>query len=394
MSEWKKCKLGDITIVKGGKRLPKGESLSMFPSKHPYIRTRDITNHKIKIDELLFVPNDVFPSISNYIVEENDIIISIVGTIGLCAIIPKELHMASLTENCAKIVNLEKSQIDNSFLFYYLISENGQSEIKSRIVGSTQPKLPLYNIKDIPIPLPPLPEQKAIAAVLSSLDDKIDLLHRQNKTLEDLAETLFRQWFIEEAQDDWEKGTLGDLINISSGKGLKRKEYIKEGTYPVLGANGLIGRTNKFLYDEKLIFTGRVGTLGNVFISEGKVWLSDNTLVIKPKSEHLFYFIYFYLKIAKLENFNVGSTQPLIRQSDLNEIELKIPFPEILKSFSKITLHLFEKIKKNNSQIHTLENLRDILLPKLMSGEVRVKTRPALSHTPHTKNQLIGDNRK
>ena len=119
MNEWKEYKLGNLANVKGGKRLPKGDLLSNIPTKHRYIRTRDITNHKIKIDELLFVPDEVFPSIANYIVEENDLIISIVGTIGLCAIIPKELHLASLTENCAKIVDIKKHIVNEKFLFYY-----------------------------------------------------------------------------------------------------------------------------------------------------------------------------------------------------------------------------------------------------------------------------------
>jgi len=371
MSEWKEIELGELCQIKGGKRLPKGEQLSETITDHPYIRTRDLANNKIAIQNLLFVPNNVFPKISRYIVEEGDVIISIVGTIGLIARIPIKLHLASLTENCAKLVGINQKIIDKEFLFYFLISDEGQDEIDQRNVGSTQPKLPLYNIKSIPIPIPPLAEQKAIASVLSSFDDKIDLLYRQNKNLEAMAETLFRQWFVEEAKENWEKGKLGEIIKIGSGKGLKKEKFIMGGIYPILGANGEIGRTNEYLFDDRLIFTGRVGTLGNVFrIENEKVWLSDNTLVIHPKK--YYNFIYFVLKDAKLEQYNVGSTQPLLRQSDIKEIELTLAKENIHIDFEEYSNLLFEKINKNQTQIRTLEKIRDTLLPKLMSGEIRV----------------------
>jgi len=231
----------------------------------------------------------------------------------------------------------------------------------------------VYSLEAI---IPPLPEQKAIAGVLSSIDDKIDLLHRQNKTLEEMAQTLFRKWFIEPCKDglpeDWEGKTLGDLVNISSGKGLKKRANFENGLYPVLGANGEIGRTNNWLFEGELIFTGRVGTLGKVFIvhKNEKVWLSDNTLVIKPKD--YFYLIYFTLKNAKLEEYDVGSTQPLIRQTDIKKIKLYLPNHILLNKFEDYAKKIFNKIKLNKKQIGTLEQLRDTLLPKLISGEVRV----------------------
>lgn len=104
MSIWAEYKLGDVSKIKGGKRLPKGMNLVETPTAHPYIRTRDINGQKIAVKELLYVPNEVFPLIRNYTVEKEDVIISIVGTIGLCAIVPPELHQASLTENCAKVL--------------------------------------------------------------------------------------------------------------------------------------------------------------------------------------------------------------------------------------------------------------------------------------------------
>ena len=375
MSEWKEIELGQVADVRGGKRLPKGEALSEFPTNHPYIRTRDIANHKIKINELLFVPDDIFSSISNYTVEENDLIISIVGTIGLCAVIPKELHLASLTENCAKIVNINNKQINRTFLFYYLISEEGQAEIESRSVGSTQPKLPLYNIKSIKIPVPPLPEQRAIASVLSSLDDKIDLLHRENKTLEAMAETLFRQWFVEEAKDEWEDAKLGEVVTITYGKNLPIKKLLKSG-YPVFGGNGQIGFYNKYLYVEpQVLVSCRGEASGKVNISLPRSFITNNSLIlVRDKRKEI---TFEYLKYHSLNyDFTLhisGSAQPQITIDNLYDAAFLIPPVDLINKFTEVVRGCEEKRANNLKQIHTLEKLRDTLLPKLMSGEVRVK---------------------
>ncbi len=371
MSEWKEYKLGDLVEVKGGKRLPKGELLVDYDTDHPYIRVTDLGQKWVKKDGLQFVTPEIQKRISRYTVNGGDVILSIVGSIGFTGRISDELTSANLTENCVKFIAITKT-IDVDYLYYFLSSKTGQEEIKKRIVGSTQPKLPLYNIKDIEILLPPFPEQKSIAFILSSLDDKIDLLHRQNKTLEALAETLFRQWFVEEAEEGWKTGKLGDYASVSTGKGLKMNEFIEDGIYPVLGANGEIGRTNNYLTNERLILTGRVGTLGKVYITQDKVWISDNVLIVKPIESIYFYTIYFILKRTEFENLNVGSTQPLVTQTDLKNIECKLPGNEKLKSFERQSFAYYEKISSNKTQIRTLTRLRDTLLPKLMSGEVKV----------------------
>jgi type I restriction enzyme S subunit len=373
MSEWKECKIGDVATVHGGKRLPKGKMLISLPTNHPYIRITDFNGHKILLDGIQYVDDEIQKSIARYTVDAGDLVISIVGTLGLCAIIPKELDKANLTENCAKI-HIKEDDVEKLFLYYQLISTETQDTIVGFDVGSTQPKLPLYNVQNIKLLLPPLPEQRAIAGVLSSLDDKIDLLHRQNKTLEGMAEALWRKMFVEEADPGWKKGKLGDFVSVTTGKGLKKDEYIENGVYPVIGANGEIGRTNKYLTDEKLILTGRVGTLGEIKINNEKIWISDNVLILKPLKNIHFYFVYFLLKRIDFENLNVGSTQPLVTQTDLKNIEIELPNNDILDYFATWCESGFNKIEKNVSQIRTLSRLRDTLLPKLISGEVRVKS--------------------
>jgi len=149
----------------------------------------------IPSEGLEFVPDEIFPKIKRYIVEENDVIISIVGTIGLVSIIDGRLHLASQTENAAKLTGLDF--FDSHYLYYYLISHIGQQEIRKGAVGAVQPKLPLYNIEKIQVPWPERNSRVQIVNQLASIDDKARLNHKINQTLEQMAQAIFKSWFVD-----------------------------------------------------------------------------------------------------------------------------------------------------------------------------------------------------
>lgn len=341
MSNLHPCKLGDVIKFGNGKARPLAEgNIPVYGG-----------------NGVLGYAND-----ANY--EGETIIIGRVGA--YCGATYYESAPIWVSDNALSAKPKENNNL--KYLFYFL----KHLDLNQLAQGSSHPLLTqgLLNSIDIEI-VADAEEQKSIASILSSLDDKIDLLHRQNKTLEAMAETLFRQWFVEGAREDWEEIPIGRLFEISSGRGLDKTALCDAGLFPVLGANGEIGRSNSFLFNEKLIFTGRVGTLGNIFIVNGeKVWLSDNTLVFR--NIRWFYFLYFTLKSARLADYNAGSTQPLIRQSDIKDIAINLPSEELLVTFEEISEINFKKIEVNKNHIRTLEKLRDTLLPKLMSGEVRV----------------------
>ncbi len=345
MSSWKECKLGEVLELKYGK-------------DHKALNDGNIP---------VFGSGGVMRYADTSLYDDESILIPRKGTLSNIFYINEPFW----TVDTIFWSKINKKEAFGKFLFYQLKT----IDFANLNVGSAVPSLTTKVLNEVDISLPVLEEQKAIAEVLSSFDDKIDLLHRQNQTLESLAQTLFRQWFIEEAKEKWEIGTFDDLVEVSSGKSLKRELFDDMGKYEVLGANGKIGKTNEWLFEEKLIYTGRVGTLGNVFLidEDKKVWLSDNTLVVKPKK--YFYFIYFLMIDFQLKNLNVGSTQPLVRQSDLKNIEILLPNDEIVLRFEQQSKNIFKKINKNKKQIQTLENLRDTLLPNLLSGEVRVNLR-------------------
>ena len=183
MNNWKTGKLVEFADVKGGKRLPKGKHLIKERNSHPYIRIRDLGSKKILqlTPEFEYVDDETQKLIDRYIVNTGDILISVVGTIGLIAIVGNTLDKANQSENCDKIINI--NGLDKEYLYYYLISPDGQAEIKKGIVGAVQPKLPLKNVLDITIKYPTMDIQKKIANILGKIDQKIEVNKKINKNL-------------------------------------------------------------------------------------------------------------------------------------------------------------------------------------------------------------------
>lgn len=376
MREWKECKLGDVIDIKHGYAF-KGAFFSDEQTENVLVTPGNFQiGGGFKSNKLKFYNGEV-PT--DYILQTNDIIVTMTDlskeadTLGYSAVVPEITGKKLLHNQRLGRVTCKSNSANIMFINWLLRTEEYRWHIIGSASGSTVSHTSPSRILEYQFLLPPLPEQRSIAGVLSSLDDKIDLLHRQNKTLEGMAASLWRKMFLEDADPVWKKIKLGDIVSVSTGKGLKRIEYNENGLYPIIGANGEIGRTDKYLTNEKLILTGRVGTLGEIVISNREVWISDNVLIIKPNEDRFFYAVYFLLKNMDFENLNVGSTQPLLTQTDLKNIEIELPSNDILDYFVTWCESGFNKIEKNVSQIGTLKKLRDKLLPKLMSGEVRAE---------------------
>jgi type I restriction enzyme S subunit len=368
--EWKEYKLSDVAEIQTG---PFGSQLHQRDYKlvgTPIITVEHLGENKIIHQNVPLVGDEDRQRLIKYTLQEGDIVFSRVGSVDRRVYVSKEENGWMFSGRCLR-VRPDYRKVHPKFLSYYFGQESFKELIRRIAVGATMPSINTTILSEVDIVLPDLDYQFNVASILSSLDDKIDLHRRQNKTLERLAETLFRQWFVEEGN---EIILIGNVASVTTGKGLKREEFIEDGKFPILGANGEIGRTNKYLTESKLILTGRVGTLGKVYLSDDKVWISDNVLIVNPFDEKFFYPIYFNLKSIDFENLNVGSTQPLVTQTEVKKIELKIPTKQNFEEFAKICSYNFEKIKTNQIQIRTLTQLRDTLLPKLMSGEVRIKT--------------------
>ena len=187
---WRMGKLGDLADIKGGKRLPKGEELQIEKSSHPYIKVADMCNYKYMIlnNEILYVSDDIQKYIHQYIVNTDDIILSIVGTIGNVNVIDESLNGANLTENCVKLVNLRC--ISNSYLYSFLVSKEGKSIIEQSIVGGVQGKLPIYNIEKMELLIPSEKAIKDFNLRMNIIDTYIKIRLKENKKLTELQSLL------------------------------------------------------------------------------------------------------------------------------------------------------------------------------------------------------------
>ena len=274
---------------------------------------------------------------------------------------------------------LNKKIIVPKYLFYQL----SLIDFSNMNVGSAVPSMTIPILNDIDIYVPSIPEQTAIASILSSLDDKIALLHRQNATLEKMAETLFRQWFVEEAKEEWEEGNLGEVIEIYDKLRIPlskmERDKKKDGPlYPYYGAAQIMDYINEYIFDGEYILLGEDGTVRTdegypvLQYATGKFWVNNHTHVIKAKHPYNNFFILNYLKKKNIDEIVTGAVQPKINQANLKSIDFP-KYPEnLVIEFNTVTNPVFNKIKHNITQIRTLTALRDVLLPKLMSGEVRV----------------------
>ena len=367
---WNKVKLGEIVEKVVDNR---GKNPPIEKEGIPLIETSSISGNN-KFPNLNAVQKFVSEATySNWFraghPQTNDMLIITVGNgIGSVSIMPK--IKASIAQNIVAL-RFDPQLYDGNFYYYYFSQNLIQDFLQSLDIGSAQPSLKVPHLLDLYVPVPSLEEQKSIAPILSSLDDKIDLLHRQNKTLEALAETLFRQWFVEEAGG--ETGNLGDIIELIYGKALK--EEIRSGSgFPVVGSSGIVGYHSEFLVDGPGIVIGRKGTLGKVIYLFENFFPIDTTYFTKSKinSEGLFY-EYFLLKTLNFEKMNTDSAVPGLNREIALSTEIKIPPFKRVKEYNSYCANLFKKLKHNNTQILTLTQIRDTLLPTLMSGEVKVK---------------------
>lgn len=388
MSEWKEVVLSKVTtIIADGLH-----GTPQFDDKGEYffINGNNLNQGRIIIKSDTKRVNEEEAKKYAKPLSDKTILLSINGTIGNLALYNNEKCMLGKSA-CYINVNDEN---DRKFLYYVFSNRDFQSFIVENATGTTIPNVPLKGLREYTFYIPTLPEQKSIISILSSLDDKIDLLHRQNATLEKMAETLFRQWFVEEAMEDWETVKVGDYVstNLSTITKNYPHKVIKYLDTSSLN-NGMIdelqtlnltdapSRAKRLVqHNDILISTVRPDQkhfgivkepIDNIVVSTGFCVISCQKI-----SPH---FIYLLLTNDEMTEFlhsiaeGSTSTYPSLKPSDIEKIEFLMPPQNKLDEFENISTAYWNKIKSNQNQIRTLIALRDTLLPKLMSGEVRVE---------------------
>ncbi|QQS33989.1 MAG: restriction endonuclease subunit S [Acidobacteriota bacterium] len=389
MGEWKKYELRQVAEIFTGFPF-KGDQYEMAGNLK-VVRGENVTVGNLRWDTEKYW-NHSTEKLEEYFLQSGDIVIGMDGSkVGHNrAIIGQNQLPLILAQRVARL--RAKSNFDQNFLWYQIFNEKFVDYVEAIHTGTSIPHISPTQIGDFEFRVPVLvDEQKAIAEVLGSLDDKIDLLHRQNKTLESLAQTLFRQLFIEEADDRWETKTVGDVavINeLSIDKDYEHKdiEYLDTGSitdnivseYQYLSLEEAPSRAKRIVKNNDIIIStvrpihrhyGLLKSVNpNTIVSTGFCVISCTK--IDP------HFLYIFLTQKEMtEYFDViaeGSTSayPSLKPSDISSVDFKMPPPDLLKKFSDYASDAWQKLEINKAQIQSLSSLRDQLLPKLMSGKL------------------------
>ncbi|MBQ6297535.1 MAG: restriction endonuclease subunit S [Selenomonadaceae bacterium] len=275
----------------------------------------------------------------------------------------------------------------SSYLFYALRDTKLKSRIEARQSGTTVSGIRASELKKVEINLPPLETQKKIAAVLSVLDDKIELNNAINKNLEEQAQAIFKSWFIDfepfgsTMPDDWRKGRVEEIIIFHDSKRIplsanKRNEMEK--VYPYYGATSIMDYVESYIFDGIFLLFAEDGTViddkGFPILQyvEGKFWVNNHAHVLTGRLGFSVETLYLLFKTTKITSIVTGAVQQKISQSNLKQVPVIVPSYEDLIKFDKIIYPMFEMIRSLRTENKKLGELRDALLPRLMSGEIDV----------------------
>lgn len=393
MGEWREVELSAIAEVQTGPFGSQLHAADYVPVGVPVIMPNNI-GQRLTLNEanMSFITEADATRLSRYKVKEGDIVFSRRGDVDKCILIDKRKADWFCGTGCL-FARINSSDADPEFVAYQFDGPELKNWLRTNAVGTTMPNLNSTILSGAPVALPDLPEQRAIASVLSSLDAKIDLLHRQNKTLEAMAEALFRQWFVEQAEEGWEEYVLTDVADhikdsVNPGQHPDRTYHhyslpaFDEGRKPSPELGDTI-KSSKYVVPENAVLVSKLNP------RFPRVWpvrekkhedpiSSTEFQVFVPKQAETFGFLYCFLnsktvqdELASAASGTSGSHQR-VSPDDIKALTFQAKSKQRLADFSKVVDPMLEKIETNKDQVANLTKLRDTLLPKLMSGEVRV----------------------
>ena len=365
MTEWIECKISDIGTVVGGatpstKKTENYEGgsiawitpkdLSTFDGRYIYRGERNITEIGMK-------------SCSTQLLPQNTVLFSSRAPIGYVAIAANEV----CTNQGFKSV-IPNETIDPLFLFYLL--KYNKDKIEGMGSGTTFKEVSGNTMKNIIVKVPSDKEyQKNIASILGSIDDKIEENSRINNNLEQQAQSIYQQMFVNNRKPQWRLGQLSELVAVKYGKDHKKLE---DGIYPVYGSGGIMRYVEKPLYTGESVLIPRKGSLNNVLYVNGAFWSVDTMFYTEMLLPNIAKYVFHFVKDIDLASLNAGSAVPSMTTNILNALQLYIPDGKTLQKFEELVQPMYSTIQENEKQSKKLATMRDTLLPRLMSGEFDV----------------------
>ena len=382
--KWEKVKLGNVCEITSSKRIFYSEYVD---DGVPFYRSKEI----IESDEGKVIENPLYISVDKYneikekfgVPQTGDMLLTSVGTIGIPYIIKKKDCFYFKDGNLTWFRDFREG-LNSKYLYYWIKSSEGTGILYNTTIGSSQKALTISALKNIKVSLPPRSVQDKIVEVVSAYDDLIENNQRQIKLLEEAAQRLYKEWFVDlrfpghentkivdGVPEGWSRTNINEILTFHRGYDLTKNE-MKAGRYPVVGSTTVIGYHNEFRIKGPGIVTGRSGSLGKYQFIWDNFWPHNTSLYISDYKDHNIFFVYSLLQTVDFASLNNGGAIPTLNRNVLSNIEVIEPTDELQEMFAKIAEPQYQKIKNLEKQNNQLKMARDALLPKLMSGEVEV----------------------
>lgn len=382
--KWEKVKLGDIckSIADGDHQAPKKQESGI-----PFITISNIdSNNRIDFTNCLYVSEEYYDAINDKRkASKDDILYSVVGSFGVPVLIKENLKFAF--QRHIAILRPDTEKIFPAFMYYCILARDFYLQADSVAIGSAQRTITLGALNNMQLSLPPLPVQQRIASILSAYDDLIENNKKQIKLLEEAAQRLYKEWFVDlrfpghesvkivdGVPEGWSSDQLIKLAEFKRGKTIT-KSSVKEGNVPVIAG----GLEPAYFHNVAntvapvITVSASGANAGYTALHNHNVWASDCSFIDSKICEHIYY-VYNFLKTNKnmMLNLQKGSAQPHVYAKNINELILLIPEEKVLKEYSNKVEVIYKAIFHKSKQISSLREARDRLLPKLMSGEIEV----------------------
>lgn len=381
---WEKVKLGNISVcIQPG---PFGSQLhnsDYSDEGTPIIMPKDMVEGHIRHSGLIKVPEEHVIRLQRHRVYEGNIMVARKGDVRKCVYITKSENGWLTGSDCLKVVLNEKCCFPK-FIYYQLRSPYIGKWLEQISIGATMPSINTGLLSGIEIFLPPLEAQRRIAYILSAYDDLIENNHKQIKLLEEAAQRLYKEWFVDlhfpgyehtkivdGVPEGWIRRNVNEIVTFHRGYDLT-KENMKKGQYPVVGSTSIIGYHNEYKIEGPGIVTGRSGSLGQYQLIWDNYWPHNTSLYISDFKNHSVFYIFSLLQTLNFSALNNGGAIPTLNRNTLSNIEVLEPPVSLQVKYSLIAQNIYSQINIKYRQIKMLRQARDCLLPKLMNGEVEV----------------------
>ena len=379
---WEKTTIGEHCTVTSSKRFHLSDRSN---SGVPFYCSKEIIQKvkSEKIDSCDYISEEFYEEVARKygVPQENDLLVTTRGTIGVPYLYKRSDRFYFADGNLTWMKDFRNTLLPQ-YLYYWFLSHEGQSKIDSIAKGTAQKAVPIAGIKTLELQLPPIATQRRIADILSAYDDLIENNRKQIKLLEEAAQRLYKEWFVDlrfpghehtkivdGVPEGWEKKLLADVVEVKYGKDHKS---IPDGSIPVYGSGGFIRKCNQILYDGESVLIPRKGSLNNIIYVDEAFWTVDTMFYTKMKLSNIGAFVYFFIKAFDMYSMNIGAAVPSMTTNILNALDIVVPDADILERFQSASKMCFDKIAIVHKQTETATQARDRLLPKLMSGEVEV----------------------